>query len=249
MQQLGTATVCFIFASLFVFEVISAAPRPRVRPSRPNLRTNGLRIPTNSKFVQPFCKPALSSRTAPKIIQQKQRRRLTSGDAVTCCARVEGENEEASPPFPVLRKIDGILYSGFMRYAQADLSATPLVLNGTTQCKLEGGRCILTSSVILPSGVERKISMSGVGNGESAPFRLDPPEGSNGPIHFIMSEIPPNTVLFREVNSTSGQVLIVGSISVSETGDEIVQVSHELNEVDSRIVPSNVQVWRMQKAN
>ena len=179
------------------------------------------------------------------------------------------------------------------------LSVAPFVLDGTTRVELtamggppddEGGsgngasdgassngepsvecigQCSLTSSAVMPNGVERTVAMLGPMSAEpGSTVRLDK-EGGGGPIYILLSEVAgARTVLVREMNSTTDEVVMASTLVLVGENDslELIQTAHELTQRPAQRVAasdtnddgssstdpaaltnaiSGVQIWRM----
>ena len=135
-----------------------------------------------------------------------------------------------------------------MHYATgADgLSPAPFVLDGTTQFRIDGAKCEVCSSVVLPNGAERVVTLSGELCGDvGGTVRLE----GDGPIALLLSEHgAARSLLIREVNRTSDEPVLTGSIVLLEGSGggalELLQHSHELR--DGAVC--GVQMWRMRAA-
>ena len=114
---------------------------------------------------------------------------------------------------------------------------------------IEGARCIITSSVVLPNGVERVVSMAGELSHEVGSTAKLGKVGGGGPFALQISEMSAaRTLLMRELNTTTGEVALASSLMLTEgreEGDtELVLTSHELGE-GGRL--QGVQMWRMRR--
>ena len=197
--------------------------------------------------------------------------------------------------WPVLHEIaDAGCWRGAMHYATGPdaLSVAPFVLEGTTRVQLTAvgetqdgggdgasedddgnaadviGKCALTSTAVMPDGVERTVAMVGPLSSEAGSTARLEKDGGGGPIYLLLSEIAgARTVLIREVNATTGEVVVASSLVLAGSDDslELIQSAHELtqspavspdasepiDDSSSRkpAVPSNavsgVQLWRM----
>ena len=175
-------------------------------------------------------------------------------------------------------------WSGVMHYATGPeaLSAAPFVLRGTTRVKLTPaalpppqagdapeddemesvasalGKCVLTSSAVMPNGVERTVAMAGeLSDQAGSTVRFDKEGGGEGPIYLLLSEhAPARTLLVREVNATTGEVVVASSLVLVGSGDtlELIQTAHELAPSQPKTAAENggaahavqgVQMWRM----
>lgn len=88
-------------------------------------------------------------------------------------------------------------------------------------------------------------------------IRLDP-TSPDGPIHMLLSELNPDTILIHEVDTTSGRLVMTSSLSLVTdfTADssivQLIQVSHEVSGPKTSPKPSDSiieghQVWRFRR--
>mmetsp|Transcript_169216 Transcript_169216/g.411399 ORF Transcript_169216/g.411399 Transcript_169216/m.411399 type:complete len:138 (-) Transcript_169216:120-533(-) len=126
-----------------------------------------------------------------------------------------------------------------------EMKRAPFVLTGTCRCTLDGDKCTLHNTVVLPNGKERVVVVSGTAGNDmgGAVMRMEP-EG-NGPYAMLVSEQPSaesgmhDMLLIREVNRTDGAVAVAQGLTFVGP-DEFVKVSHELS-ADGE--PEGVQMW------
>lgn len=90
-----------------------------------------------------------------------------------------------------------------------------------------------------------------VSRGIEEPIKLTSTEEGGGPIHMLVTELAPDTILINEVEEGSGKILLTASLSIVEgTGansKELVQISHEVGEVGKTSIEGH-QVWRLSQA-
>mmetsp|Transcript_22751 Transcript_22751/g.40256 ORF Transcript_22751/g.40256 Transcript_22751/m.40256 type:complete len:268 (+) Transcript_22751:96-899(+) len=147
--------------------------------------------------------------------------------------------------YPVMKRIAGHTWEGKMLYASgSELTPAPFKLNGATRCYLDGRMCILDTLVTLPNGKTRRLLMSGNTSTVDNDFtvKLEPVD-DKGPISLFISEVPPDTLLIHEVEKATGKVVLAGSMTIVADGEEIVQVSHEIENGK----PQGAQIWKMVK--
>ena len=161
------------------------------------------------------------------------------------------QNSKMSDLFPVLSQIQGINWEGKCRYVNAELQpATNLKLTGGTRYDLEENECTLTSFLAFPDGRTRQVEMKGTRlvdtSRPNVSLRLDPTV-EDGPIYMVLTELLPDTVLLNEIDKESGKIIMTSSISIVNSGQELVQISHEVGE-DNVVPIEGHQVWRMKKS-
>lgn len=130
--------------------------------------------------------------------------------------------------FPVLSAIDGAGWQGTFRFINGDLERSyNFEASGKMWYDLNrNGTCILTVVSSLPDGSSRYVQMKGdKGLNPQDPIRLDPLDG-NGPNFMLITELPPDTVLLSEIDSSTGKLVSTASLSVYR--NEVIQVSHEI---------------------
>ena len=151
--------------------------------------------------------------------------------------------------WPLLHEIASFgVWRGTMHYAQGadELRAAPFVLSGSTQIAIDpSSLASITSSVVLPNGAERTVSMRGVLGDAGSTARL---ETADGPISLLLSEVSvADTLLVREVNKTDGRDVMSSSLVLIRGDDgspvELLQTAHELTRPGGGV--SGVQMWRM----
>lgn len=158
-------------------------------------------------------------------------------------ARTSALQVPDSSPFPVLSRLQGS-WKGCMRYATGEaLAQAPFTLTGSLMVTIDGEHCAIESSVVLPGGKERTVrlrSEDAADGDERSCLRF----GGTGPIDALVTEIPPDTVLTREVERKSGRMLASTSMQLQESG-ELRQVAHELaeGEAGASATVSGVQMW------
>mmetsp|Transcript_100961 Transcript_100961/g.320465 ORF Transcript_100961/g.320465 Transcript_100961/m.320465 type:complete len:222 (-) Transcript_100961:118-783(-) len=154
--------------------------------------------------------------------------------------------EAAGELFPVLRRLAEATWKGKMQFAVGpEMKQAPFVLTGTCRCTLDGDKCTMTNTVVLPNGKERVVVVSGTaGNAMSgAVMRLEP-EG-DGPYAMLVAEHPASDadmrdmLLIREVSREDDSVVVAQGLTFTGP-DEFVKVSHELT---AEGVPEGVQMW------
>ena len=150
--------------------------------------------------------------------------------------------------FPVLRKIQGVDWVGKCRYVDSDLQpAADLVLRGGSRFDIDGKDCTFTSFLAFPDGRSRHVIMKGRrGSPDRPSMRLESTD-EEGPIYMVLTELSPDTVLLNEVDKQSRKIVMTASISLVASGQELVQVSHELG--DDKTPVEGHQVWRLKKEN
>ena len=161
------------------------------------------------------------------------------------------QNSKMSDLFPVLSQIQGINWEGKCRYVNAELQpATNLKLTGGTRYNLVENECTLTSFLAFPDGRTRQVEMKGTRPVDTSrpnvSLRLDPTM-EDGPIYMVLTELLPDTVLLNEIDKESGKIIMTSSISIVNSGQELVQISHEVGE-DNVVPIEGHQVWRMKKS-
>lgn len=181
-----------------------------------------------------------------------------TGDADAAMASDEMTRGEASveaegvaQAWPVLHQLAAAgMWRGSMSYASGSdgMSPAPFVLDGEMNVDVAtDGACTITSSVVLPNGVERRVMMQGQLSDEvGATVHLC----GNGPIDLLMSEHPAaHTLLTREVNATTGETLVSSSLVLIDAGGDadsaplLIQTAHELTRPGHEV--GGVQMWRM----
>lgn len=164
-------------------------------------------------------------------------------------ATAASDGASTTSAFPVLRRLAGADWLGDCRYVDAGLRpVADLVLTGGLRFDLDAASaaCTFASFLTFPNGKTRRVEMAGFRDDAGAPtMRLDPVE--EGPIHMILAELMPDTVLVNEVESMSGKTVMTTSLSVVNGGEELVMVSHEVGDGVAKI--EGHQVWRLRKAN
>ena len=161
--------------------------------------------------------------------------------------------------FPVLSQIEGVNWEGKCRYVNGDLESADFLLKGGSRYELQDdGTCTMTSFLVFPNGQTRQVQMKGSkGSNLNRPsMRLDSTSEGGGPIYMVLTELPPDTVLFNEVDKETGNIIMTASLSIVNDGEELVQVSHEVG-VEASNQKSNErfpvieghQVWRLKKAS
>mmetsp|Transcript_2947 Transcript_2947/g.3327 ORF Transcript_2947/g.3327 Transcript_2947/m.3327 type:complete len:341 (+) Transcript_2947:49-1071(+) len=175
--------------------------------------------------------------------------------------------------FPVLQQLDGINWEGSCRYVNEQLIPSHnLKLYGGIQFDLTYGSDVdgddtsnnqneieMNSFLLFPNGNRRDIEMRGNRGPTAYPsFRLDPPileDGtSGGPIHMVVTEMAPDTILINEVDKASRKIVMTSSLSLVKdvttgTIQELIQISHEvgMGATAARVGESVIeghQVWR-----
>ena len=143
-------------------------------------------------------------------------------------------------------------WQGRMHYASGaeGMTPAPFVLEGTFHVTIDGGRCRVTSSVVLPGGVERVVSMAGeLADAVGSTARLEK-EGGGGPISLLLCEhTDAGQLVMRELNATTGESVLTSSMVLIGGGGggggapELLQTSHELTGPGREV--GGVQMWRM----
>jgi len=186
-------------------------------------------------------------------------------------------------PFPVLSKIAGVNWEGSCRFVSNEGVPASFELTGGIRFDLssvgndedkiddvdddaaDDSTVLMTSFVVFPNGKSREIEMSGKRISLDGPssVRLD----NDGPIHTVLTEIDPDTILINEVDKASGRIVMISSLSLvtDYTADsmvvQIIQVSHEVAAAAYKTAPpasnddssstSNIleghQVWRFHR--
>uniref|UniRef100_A0A7S0CMU3 Uncharacterized protein n=1 Tax=Proboscia inermis TaxID=420281 RepID=A0A7S0CMU3_9STRA len=147
--------------------------------------------------------------------------------------------------FPVIRRISGINWTGNCRYVGADLiHASNLKLFGGIRYDINGSTVLLSSFLTFPNGNTREVMMEGSVNDQSHVLKLSSTD-EGGPIHMLLTELAPDTILINEIEESSGKIVLTASISIVEgsNGMELAQVSHEVGEGNA--VFDGHQVWRL----
>jgi len=168
-------------------------------------------------------------------------------------------------------------WRGCMHYAsgQDGMVPAPFVLEGTMRVTLRGRRCVVASTIVLPDGNERRVTMAGDLSGDAdgetggsdqpgaCVARLErvendatdggmdaEPSQARGPISLLLAEhSEARSILLRELNTTSGATVLSSTLMLLGGGDapvELVQTAHELTQSGGGI--SGVQIWRMRPA-
>ena len=157
----------------------------------------------------------------------------------------EGESASIEGAWPLLHAIAAAgTWTGEMHYATGTdgLSPAPFVLSGTLAVEIRGeAQVTVTSSVVLPSGIERVVSLGGTLGDEAGSVARLEKVGGAGPISLLLSEhTEASTLLLRELNATTGEAVVSSSIIVRD--NELWQTAHELG---ANGAVGGVQMWRM----
>lgn len=156
------------------------------------------------------------------------------------------KNKEEQIVFPVLHRISGVEWNGACRYVNGELKpVSNLKLVGGLRYDIDGTTCTLSSFLTFPNGQTREVVMKGEKNGKDLRLESTAPEG--GPIYMILTELEPDTVLINEIEKGSGKVIMTSSLSIVNDGKELVQVSHEVGDVKSKVAVEGHQVWRLKQ--
>jgi len=173
--------------------------------------------------------------------------------------------------FPVLKQLDGINWEGSCRYVNEQLIPSHnLKLYGGIRLDLEynvdgdptSNGIELNSFLLFPNGNRRDIEMRGKRGPTAYPsFRLDPPtleDGtSGGPIHMVVTEMSPDTILINEVDKATRKIVMTSSLSLVKDPTnpsvirELIQISHEVGVGAAGVGESVIdghQVWRFTPA-
>mmetsp|Transcript_18612 Transcript_18612/g.28107 ORF Transcript_18612/g.28107 Transcript_18612/m.28107 type:complete len:221 (+) Transcript_18612:25-687(+) len=164
-----------------------------------------------------------------------------------CMMSVE---QKPSQAYPVISRIAGINWTGSCRYVGADLvPLSKIKLTGGIRYDINGTDLTLSSFLTFPNGNTREVMMKGNRNTESAsPVITLHSVEEGGPIRMHLTELGPDTVLIKEVEETTGKIILTASLSITRSpkGVELVQVSHEVGQGLQSI--EGHQVWRLTAA-
>jgi hypothetical protein len=169
--------------------------------------------------------------------------------------QASASSDTAALPFPVLRRIAGIEWTGACRYVGAELTyVKDLKLFGGIRYELANKNgnevCTLSSFFTFPDGKTREVVMTGNLPQGDGPLKLEA-VGGDGPIYMLLTELAPDTILINEMDQASGNVVLTASLSLVGN-DELVQVSHEVGDAGNDSASSNIeghQVWRLKASN
>ena len=146
--------------------------------------------------------------------------------------------------WPLLHRVSAAgKWKGTIHYATGIDGLVPasFVLHGTTQVELSEANITIRSSVVLPNGAERIVTMAGSLR-EDGPARLESERG--GPISLLLAEhTAAGTILMRELNSTTGATVMATAMAI--TDGELVLTCHEIGSAGE---VTGVQMWRMAPA-
>jgi hypothetical protein len=188
-----------------------------------------------------FTFPTVQSRSAPLFVYFKSRYTATSQDAIS--SLFASKTDEF---FPVISRIAGIDWTGTCRYVGSDLQP-PLKLVGGVRYDVNGSTLVLSSFLTFPNGKTRNVQIQGAQQAGSVITKLTMDSG--GPIHMLLTELQPDTILINEVDEASGNVILTSSLSIAQIPTdnklELVQVSHE---VGANGAIEGHQVWRLFKS-
>jgi hypothetical protein len=181
------------------------------------------------------------------------------------------------PWFPVIQRIAGVNWTGSYRYirygtSEEDPSSVKLNLTGGMRYDITGSIVTLSSFLMFPDGNARQFIMQGIrddlpsssstdddSSGLSPPIKLtsadEVKEGGNGGdggptgICMLLTELAPDTILFKEVEEATGRILLAGSLSITKgpNGElSLVQISEEVGNGENQPIIKGHQVWRLQ---
>jgi hypothetical protein len=166
----------------------------------------------------------------------------------------------------------------YIRYGSSDEdpSSVKLNLTGGMRYDITGSIVTLSSFLMFPDGNARQFIMQGIrddlsssstkndnsdgsSSGLSPPIKLSSAEedkeggggGDGGPtgICMLLTELAPDTILFKEVEEATGRTLLAGSLSIAEgpNGElSLVQISEEVGHGENQPTIKGHQVWRLQ---
>jgi len=136
---------------------------------------------------------------------------------------------------------------------------------GDENGNIDSNEIEMNSFLLFPNGNRREIEMRGKRGPTAYPsFRLDPPPAdengtSGGPIHMVVTEMAPDTILINEVDKASRKIVMTSSLNlvkdpVSGKIKELIQISHEVGSGrataggEGAVVIEGHQVWRFTPA-
>ena len=114
----------------------------------------------------------------------------------------------------------------------------------------------MTSFLTFSNGKTRTVQMKGKrvdssshDGGESMRLNLT----GDGPIYVLLCEVPPSTILLNEIEIASGKIVLSSSLSITDNGDQLVQVAHEMGSKGGKAARAGeptvegYQIWRLKK--